>query len=180
MSLQLRDKDVVQNYIKGLTQVHVDDISCHSFVHWCHHSILKDQARSVHSTAMDMLPRVSGSHYSCSFNKWVFLHRWLLTSEAFCSRSVHFGSNRTSLIKLCTLEWPVNKFFSLNKFGNKEMYQNILFLKACFMFLHIFNIYFCLRLFFPSLCIEGRNMDSQFLKFDTSRCLQSGTYTECS
>ena len=37
ISLQFRDKDVVQGYAKGLAQVQVDDISCLSFVHQCYH-----------------------------------------------------------------------------------------------------------------------------------------------
>ena len=38
--LQVRDKDVVGDHIKGLTEVQIDDSSCFSFVQWCCHSIV--------------------------------------------------------------------------------------------------------------------------------------------
>ena len=41
ISLQFTDKDVVQNHVKSLAEVHVDDTSCPSFFHQCCHSLQK-------------------------------------------------------------------------------------------------------------------------------------------
>jgi len=41
VSLQLRDKDVMWDHLRGLAQVQVDDTSRPSFVHQCHHSIIE-------------------------------------------------------------------------------------------------------------------------------------------
>ena len=41
VSLQISDKDVVQDHVKSLTQVHTDNISCPFFAHQCCHSILE-------------------------------------------------------------------------------------------------------------------------------------------
>jgi len=42
---------MVQDHVKGLAEVETDDISCFSFVHRCHHSIIErhqiDQAQSA-------------------------------------------------------------------------------------------------------------------------------------
>ena len=43
ISLQFRDKNVVQYHLKGLAQVQVDDISCSFFVHWRCHSFIGHQ-----------------------------------------------------------------------------------------------------------------------------------------
>jgi len=43
LSFQFRDKDVVLDLVKGVAQFQVDDISCPSFAHQCHHSIIEDQ-----------------------------------------------------------------------------------------------------------------------------------------
>ena len=54
--LQFTDKGVMQDHIRGLSQVQVDDISCPSFVHQCHHSITEvhkfHQARPTLGEAM--------------------------------------------------------------------------------------------------------------------------------
>jgi len=54
--LRLRDKDAVWDHIKSLAQVQADDISCPSFAHQCHCSILEGhhigQAWSAFSEAM--------------------------------------------------------------------------------------------------------------------------------
>ena len=39
ISLQFRDKEAVQDRVKGLAQVQEDDSVCPSFVHQCHHNI---------------------------------------------------------------------------------------------------------------------------------------------
>ena len=41
MSLQFRDKDVVQDSVKHFAQVQVDDNSCSSLIHQCCNSIVE-------------------------------------------------------------------------------------------------------------------------------------------
>lgn len=43
MSFQFRDKNVMQDNIKGLAKFQVDDISCSSLIYQCYHSFIKDQ-----------------------------------------------------------------------------------------------------------------------------------------
>ena len=41
ISPQFREKHVVGDSVKGLTEVQIDDIHCFSLVHWCNHSIIE-------------------------------------------------------------------------------------------------------------------------------------------
>jgi len=55
-SLQFRDKDMVQDNIKGLAQVLADNVSCPSFVHRCLHFMIEGHQFGARAIA---------SHWEC-------------------------------------------------------------------------------------------------------------------
>lgn len=105
ISHQLRDKDVVWDYIKGLAQAQVDDICCPSFVHGCCHIIIEGHQIG---------------HHSLSLVKPCWLSQITSTSRIYhniCSKRIHLMTFPGTEMKLTSLQFSRSSFLPFQKMG---------------------------------------------------------------